>query len=97
MTPRIQCVEDGSFISLSCYDDIICKFFNKAASKVGFSDEYHMLMGVGEVIYRDGKWNDDVYEHVIARLQVACNNKSYFDTFKQAVKELLKNRYAFVI
>ena len=97
MTPKIQCLEDGSFISLSSYDDEVCKFFNKKSSNVGFSDEYHMLMGVGEVIYRDGKWCEDVYEHVMARLESVCTSKSSFDSFKKAVRELLKNKYAFVI
>lgn len=97
MTPRIQCVEDGSFISLSKYDDIVCKFFNKTSSNVGFSDEYHMLMNIGEVIYRDGKWCDHVFEHAMARLEVVCSNKTYFSNFKNAVEELLKNKYAFVL
>lgn len=97
MTPRIQCVEDGSFISLSKFDDIVCRFFNKSSSNVGFCDEYHMLIGVAEVIYRDGKWCEDVFEHVMARLDVVCSNKTYFDNFKKGVVELLKNKYAFVI
>lgn len=96
MAPKITCVEDGSVVSLANFDDMICKAFNKQSSHVQFSDEYHVIMDVADVIYDDGKWSDDRYEHVMARLEAACPNKKFIMNLKKYITYFLKDKYTLV-
>lgn len=96
MTPKITNAISGEVIAFAEFDNMICKAFEKDSSKVGFSEEYLMFMDIADVIYTNGKWSNTIFENILARLEVACQNNVYMEKFKMNALYFLRDAYIYV-
>lgn len=93
MIREIINVSTGSSVSFSEIDDIICKFFKRMPSNVQFSEEYHMMIDIVEVIYSSGEWCEDTFENIMARFDTIVANKRYLNIFRKCMIEVFRDKF----
>lgn len=94
-TPKFIRVKDGVEVSLAEIDNQLCIAFNKESSKLKFSDEYFMLIDIADVVCASGVFSFDIYENIMARFEVLCKNKEYFENFREQIFKFLKDDYIY--